>query len=90
LDVLMEHDGGYERAQEFLKVTRLLWDNAVRDALILDREQGIFADPAKVHRIDFRGRYFNVRGPLPALPSPQHRPVIIQAGLSGWSMRILA
>ena len=55
-----------------------------------DREKGIFADPAKVHRIDHRGRYFNVRGPLPALPSPQQRPVIIQAGLSGPGMDLAA
>ena len=43
-----------------------------------------------MHRIDHRGRYFNVRGPLPALPSPQHRPVIIQAGLSGPGMDLAA
>jgi alkanesulfonate monooxygenase SsuD/methylene tetrahydromethanopterin reductase-like flavin-dependent oxidoreductase (luciferase family) len=43
-----------------------------------------------VHRIDHRGRYFNVRGPLPALPSPQRRPVIIQAGLSGPGMSLAA
>ena len=60
------------------------------DALILDREQGIYADPAKVHRIDHRGRWFNVRGPLQALPSPQRRPVIIQAGLSGPGMNLAA
>ena len=82
-DTMMEHDERYERAQEFLEVTCKLWDSVEKDALVADRENGIFADPAKVHRIDHRGRYFNVRGPLPALPSPQHRPVIIQAGLSG-------
>jgi alkanesulfonate monooxygenase SsuD/methylene tetrahydromethanopterin reductase-like flavin-dependent oxidoreductase (luciferase family) len=60
------------------------------DALIADREKGIFADPSKVHRIDHRGRYFNVRGPLPALPSPQQRPVIIQAGLSGPGLNLAA
>jgi alkanesulfonate monooxygenase SsuD/methylene tetrahydromethanopterin reductase-like flavin-dependent oxidoreductase (luciferase family) len=31
-----------------------------------------------------------VRGPLPALPSPQRRPVIIQAGLSGPGMNLAA
>ena len=87
---MMEHDERYERAQEFLDVTRKLWDSVEKDALIADREKGIFADPAKVHRIDHRGRYFNVRGPLPALPSPQHRPVIIQAGLSGPGMDLAA
>src|SRR6202048_1014292 len=47
-------------------------------------------DPSKVHRIDHRGKYFSVRGPLPALPSPQHRPVIIQDGLSGPGMDLAA
>jgi FMN-dependent oxidoreductase (nitrilotriacetate monooxygenase family) len=89
-DVMMEHDERYERAQEFLGVACALWDSVEPDALILDREQGIYADPAKVHRIDHRGRWFNVRGPLPALPSPQRRPVIIQAGLSGPGMTLAA
>jgi len=89
-DVMMEHDERYERAQEFLQVACALWDSVEPDALILDRQKGIYADPAKVHRIDHRGRYFNVRGPLPALPSPQRRPVIIQAGLSGPGMTLAA
>ena len=89
-DVMMEHDERYERAQEFLKVACALWDSIEPDALVADRDAGLFCDPAKVHRIDFRGRYFNVRGPLPALPSPQRRPVIIQAGLSGPGMQLAA
>ena len=89
-DEMMEHDERYERAQEFLEVACKLWDSVEKDALVVDRENGIFADPAKVHRIDHRGRYFNVRGPLPALPSPQQRPVIIQAGLSGPGMDLAA
>ncbi len=89
-DVMMEHDERYERAQEFLKVACALWDSVEPDAFVADRNSGLFCDPAKVHRIDFRGRYFNVRGPLPALPSPQRRPVIIQAGLSGPGMNLAA
>jgi FMN-dependent oxidoreductase (nitrilotriacetate monooxygenase family) len=89
-DVMMDHDERYERAQEFLQVACALWDSVESDALVLDREKGIYCDPSKVHRIDHRGRYFNVRGPLPALPSPQRRPVIIQAGLSGPGMTLAA
>jgi FMN-dependent oxidoreductase (nitrilotriacetate monooxygenase family) len=89
-DDMMEHDERYVRAQEFLEVAFKLWDSIEPDALILDRERGIYADPKKVHRIDHRGRYFNVRGPLPALPSPQRRPVVIQAGLSGPGMQLAA
>src|SRR5262249_15761512 len=86
----MDHDERYERAQEFLKVACALWDSVEPDALIVDREKGIYADPAKLHRLDFPRRYFNVRGPAPALPSPQRRPVIIQAGLSGPGMALAA
>jgi FMN-dependent oxidoreductase (nitrilotriacetate monooxygenase family) len=89
-DDMMEHDERYVRAQEFLDVAFKLWDSIEPDALILDRERGIYADPKKVHRIDHRGRFFNVRGPLPALPSPQRRPVVIQAGLSGPGMQLAA
>ena len=89
-DDMMEHDERYVRAQEFLDIAFKLWDSIEPDALILDRERGIYADPKKVHRIDHRGRYFNVRGPLPALPSPQRRPVVIQAGLSGPGMQLAA
>jgi len=89
-DEMMDHDERYVRAQEFLEVAFKLWASVEPDALVLDRERGIYADPAKVHRIDHRGRYFNVRGPLPALPSPQHRPVVIQAGLSGPGMKLAA
>jgi long-chain alkane monooxygenase len=89
-DEMMDHDERYVRADEFLQVAFKLWDSIEPDALILDREHGIYADPKKVHRIDHRGRHFNVRGPLPALPSPQRRPVVIQAGLSGPGMRLAA
>jgi len=89
-DVMMDHDERYARAQEHLQVACALWDSVERDALVLDRASGVFVDPAKVHRLDFRGQYFNVRGPLPALPSPQQRPVIIQAGQSGPGMDLAA
>src|ERR1700744_1980579 len=89
-DEMMDHDERYVRAQEFLEVALKLWDSVDADALVLDRQAGIYADPEKVHRIDHRGRYFNVRGPLPALPSPQRRPLIIQAGLSGPGMNLAA
>ena len=41
----------------------------------------MFADPAKVRKIDFKGRLFGSRGPLNT-PGPQGRPVVAQAGSS--------
>jgi long-chain alkane monooxygenase len=89
-DEMMDHDERYVRAHEFLDVAFKLWNSIEPDALVLDREKGVYADPKKVHRIDHRGPYFNVRGPLPALPSPQRWPVVIQAGLSGPGMKLAA
>jgi FMN-dependent oxidoreductase (nitrilotriacetate monooxygenase family) len=89
-DVMMEHDDRYVKAQEHLDVCFKLWNSVEPDALVLDRDSGVFADPGKVHRLDFRGDFFNVRGPLPALPSPQQRPIIIQAGSSGPGMDLAA
>lgn len=89
-DVMMDHDERYRRAEEFLQVACELWDSVEPGAVIMDRETGEFLDPKKVHRLDFKGDYFEVRGPLPALPSPQQRPVIIQAGSSGPGMDLAA
>jgi alkanesulfonate monooxygenase SsuD/methylene tetrahydromethanopterin reductase-like flavin-dependent oxidoreductase (luciferase family) len=49
-------------------------------AFVWDRSTGIVCDPKKVHPINHAGRFFKVRGPLNAVPSPQGRPVLIQAG----------
>jgi long-chain alkane monooxygenase len=78
-----EHDARYDRADEFLDVCYQLWHSWEDDALLMDRDAGIFADPTKIHRINHDGRFFRSRGPLHATPSPQRRPVIIQAGASG-------
>ena len=53
------------------------------DALILDRERGIYADPEKVHYLNHVGKWFQSRGPLNIPQGPQGRPVVIQAGSSG-------
>jgi FMN-dependent oxidoreductase (nitrilotriacetate monooxygenase family) len=77
------HDQRYDRADEFLEATTGLWDTWDDDALVLDREAGVFADPAKVHELGYRGEWFDVRGPLTVPRSPQGRPVLLQAGSSG-------
>ncbi|BAP41589.1 LLM class flavin-dependent oxidoreductase [Pseudomonas sp. LJDD11] len=76
------HVDRYGRAEEFLDVTLKLWDSWEDDALIGDRQSGRFADPAKVHTLDFKGRHFSVKGPLNLPRSPQGRPVLVQAGSS--------
>ena len=77
------HDVRYDRADEFLEVTTGLWDTWEDDALVLDRANGYFADPDKVHELDHDGKWFSSRGPLTVPRSPQGRPVLLQAGSSG-------
>jgi FMN-dependent oxidoreductase (nitrilotriacetate monooxygenase family) len=72
----------YDRADEFLEVVCKLWDSWDDDALVLDRETPLFADPSKVHYVDHSGEWFQVRGPLNVARPPQGYPVIIQAGAS--------
>ena len=81
-DKLVDHDARYERMEEFIRVCRSLWDSVAPDAIVADRASGRFADPAKVHPIDHVGDFFQVRGPLASVPSPQVHPVLVQAGNS--------
>ena len=79
----IEHDERYDRAQEFLDVTYKLWEGSwEEDAVVRDRERGVFTDPAKVHPINHFGRYYTVPGAHLSQPSPQRTPVIFQAGTS--------
>ncbi len=74
------HAVRYARAREFVRVAFGLWDSFDADALLLDRERGIYHDPEKLHVLDHVGEHFQVRGPLNIARSPQGRPVIAQAG----------
>jgi long-chain alkane monooxygenase len=74
------HDERYDMADEYVDLVIKLWESWDADAVVLDRENEIFADSSKVHPIHFSGRYFSSRGPLGAPRSPQGRPVICQAG----------
>ena len=82
-DEHMGHDARYDRADEFMEVVLGHWNTWEDDALILDKANNRFADPAKVHRLDHMGRYFRSRGPFSVPRSPQGHPVLIQAGQSG-------
>ncbi|MBS7538024.1 LLM class flavin-dependent oxidoreductase [Ancylobacter lacus] len=82
LDRLMERGLRYDHAEEVLEACHALWNSWDEDALILDRENAIYADPDKVHYVDFEGRWVKTRGPLQTPRSPQGSPVLMQAGSS--------
>ncbi|AYF75412.1 LLM class flavin-dependent oxidoreductase [Nocardia yunnanensis] len=81
-DAIPEHARRYERADEFVDLAVQLWDSWESDAVVLDPETGVFADPDKVHTLDYQGERFRVRGPLNSPRSPQGRPLLVQAGSS--------
>lgn len=89
-DELMEHGSRYDRMEEFVDVCRKLWDSAEPDTMLWDHATGRVGDPAKVHGVSHHGRFFKVEGPLNTPPSPQGRPVLIQAGGSPRGVRASA
>jgi len=85
-----DHSKRYEIAEEFLTVVRGLWDCWADDAIVADRDAGLYIDPAKVRPLDHEGAYFKVKGPINIGRSPQGQPIILQAGGSGPGQELAA
>ena len=82
-DDQLEHDDRYDHADEYLEVLYKLWEGSWEDdAVVRDRETGVFTQPSKVHEIRHAGTHFTVPGIHISEPSPQRSPVIYQAGAS--------
>ncbi len=77
-----EHALRYQIADEYLDVVQGLWDSWDDDAFVRERDSGTFFAPEKFRRLDHKGRFFQVEGPLNIQRSPQGQPVIFQAGSS--------
>ena len=82
LDTLPPRELRYDMAHEYMDVVNGLFDGWAPDAVVMDREAGIYADHTKVKPINHAGRFYKVRGPLNTVRSPQGRPVYAQAGSS--------
>ncbi len=83
LDAHPAPEDRYRRAHEFVKIAQELWDSWSDDAVVTDRENGVWADIDKIRPINHEGEHFKVMGPLNMRRSPQGRPVLFQAGSSG-------
>jgi long-chain alkane monooxygenase len=80
---IVQHDERYKWAEEYVDVVfKLLEGSWEDDAVIGDRTTGVFADRAKIHRIDHIGERYSVQGPAITSPSPQRLPYLFQAGSS--------
>ncbi len=85
-----DHADRYERAHEFVDVVTRAWDSWDDDAIVGDRENGVWADRAKLHAPRFHGKFYDVEGVLPFPRSPQGRPVLVQAGQSAAGIGLAA
>jgi FMN-dependent oxidoreductase (nitrilotriacetate monooxygenase family) len=81
-DVHASHADRYARAKEFAHVVLGLWDSWEDDAVLADKQSGLYFDPEKLHFLNHKGENFSVRGPLMIQRTPQGHPVIVQAGQS--------
>lgn len=75
-------DQRFDTATEFTEIVHQLWDSWEDGALVAEKEAGRFLDAERVHRIDYRGEQFQVRGPLNIVRPPQGQVPILTAGES--------
>lgn len=80
---LTPHTQRYKAAEEHVMIVAKLleeaWDD---DAIVLDREHRVFADPEKSHRVTYDGDFYRVDGYGLTPPSVQRTPLLFQAGSS--------
>jgi len=83
LDRQLSHDERYDLADEYMEVVHKLWEESWDDdAVVNDKERGVYADPSRIHPIRHEGKYFKVPGFHLCEPSPQRTPLLYQAGTS--------
>ena len=78
----LSHAERYDVGEEFVGLTKKLWDSWRDDAVIDDRQSGVFIDKGRVKEIGHKGQNFEVAGPLNLPRGPQGWPVLVQAGSS--------
>lgn len=82
LDHLPAHRDRYERAAEFVDVSLKLWDSWDDDAVVADKDSGVWGDSAKIYPPAYEGSYYRVAGALNVPRTPQGHPLLVQAGSS--------
>ena len=83
MDGLPDHDQRYEMADEYCEAVYKLWEASWADnAVVKDRERGIYSDPSKILDVNHDGKYYKVNGCHLTEPSPQRTPMLFQAGAS--------
>ncbi|NAZ75267.1 NtaA/DmoA family FMN-dependent monooxygenase [Kineococcus sp. T13] len=80
---MVPHDTRYAIAREYVELALRYWEGSWEEGgLVLDAEKGVFADPAKLHRVVHEGEHYRSSGWLTSPPGPQGSPTLFQAGTS--------
>ncbi len=80
IDNRIDHDRRYDLGDEYIALCDKIWRSWDGDAIRMDEAAGQFADPRRLHPVEFDGTFFHSHGMPPVPASPQRRPVIMQAG----------
>jgi alkanesulfonate monooxygenase SsuD/methylene tetrahydromethanopterin reductase-like flavin-dependent oxidoreductase (luciferase family) len=80
----------FDEAADYVEVLRRLWDSWEDDAEIRDVATGRFVDRNKLHYIDFKGKWFSVKGPAITPRPPQGQPIVAALGHAGPAYRLIA
>ncbi|MCC8978154.1 LLM class flavin-dependent oxidoreductase [Bradyrhizobium acaciae] len=82
-DNIMPHDPRYDLADEFLDAVYALWEGSWDDeAIAVDPNRGVVADPQHIRKVHRHGTHFKVDAIHLVHPSPQRTPFLFQAGAS--------
>jgi FMN-dependent oxidoreductase (nitrilotriacetate monooxygenase family) len=76
------HAVRYRIAKEHVSAVTGLWDSWEDDAFTRNKQTGEFFDRSKLHSLNHKGDFFQVKGPLNIARSRQGQPVLFQAGTS--------
>jgi len=83
LKQMAPHDERYAVADEYMDLVYALWEGSWGDrAVVRDRENKTYADPAHVRAVHHAGRYFRCDAIHMSEPSAQRTPLIYSAGAS--------
>ncbi|WP_439815231.1 LLM class flavin-dependent oxidoreductase [Zavarzinia sp. CC-PAN008] len=81
-DQLPAKNARYDRADEVVEACIQMWEGWDHDAMVMDKESGIFADMSKIRNVNYEGQWIKTKG-IPTTPrSPQGKPILMQAGSS--------
>lgn len=79
----LDRDLRYRRAEEFVHAVKELWDSWPEDAILADKDSGEFLATDAAGEFARSTDQFDISGRFTVPRSPQGRPVIVQAGISG-------